>query len=44
MSARDVGHLLASGVWTHDRPLRAAELQELGLPVEIGVDRRTAGS
>jgi ClpP class serine protease len=36
--ARDVAHLLASGVWTHDRPLRASELQELGLPVEIGVE------
>jgi ClpP class serine protease len=35
--ARDVAHLLATGVWTHDRPLRAAELQQLGLPVEIGV-------
>jgi ClpP class serine protease len=36
--ARDVAHLLATGVWTHDRPLRARELQELGLPVRIGVE------
>jgi ClpP class serine protease len=35
--ARDVAHLLATGVWTHDRPLRATELQELGRPVQIGV-------
>ena len=36
--ARDLAHLLATGTWTHDRPLRAAELQELGLPVEVGVE------
>jgi ClpP class serine protease len=35
--ARDVAHLLATGMWSHDRPLRARELKELGLPVEIGV-------
>jgi ClpP class serine protease len=35
--ARDLGHLLASGVWTHDHPLMAPELKELGLPVTLGV-------
>ena len=35
--ARDVAHLLASGVFTHDHPLQARELIELGLPVKVGV-------
>jgi ClpP class serine protease len=35
--ARQVAHLLASGVWTHDHPLMAPELEQLGLPVRIGV-------
>src|SRR3954471_17185496 len=35
--AREVAHLLATGVWTHDHPLEAAQLQELGLPVRAGV-------
>jgi ClpP class serine protease len=35
--ARDVAHLLASGVWTHDHPLQSAQLEELGLPVRVGV-------
>jgi ClpP class serine protease len=35
--ARDLAHLLASGVWTHDHPLMASELEQLGLPVTIGV-------
>jgi ClpP class serine protease len=35
--ARDVAHLLSSGVWTHDHPLMAAELERFGLPVRIGV-------
>lgn len=35
--ARDVAHLLASGVFTHDHPLQARELAGLGLPVRIGV-------
>jgi ClpP class serine protease len=35
--ARDVAHLLSSGVWTHDHPLMPADLQALGLPVRIGV-------
>jgi ClpP class serine protease len=37
--ARDVAHLLASGVWTHDHPLQVADLQALGLPVRVGVPR-----
>jgi hypothetical protein len=35
--AQDVAHLLSSGVWTHDHPLMATELERLGLPVRIGV-------
>jgi ClpP class serine protease len=35
--AREVAHLLASGVWTHDHPLQAPELETLGLPVKVGV-------
>jgi ClpP class serine protease len=35
--ARDVAHLLSSGVWTHDHPLMATELERFGLPVRIGV-------
>jgi hypothetical protein len=35
--AREVAHLLSSGVWTHDHPLMAAELEQLGLPVKFGV-------
>jgi ClpP class serine protease len=35
--ARDVAHLLSSGVWTHDHPLMAPELRQLGLPVRVGV-------
>jgi ClpP class serine protease len=35
--ARDIAHLLASGVWTHDHPLMASELEEFGLPVKVGV-------
>jgi ClpP class serine protease len=37
--ARQVARLLATGVWTHDRPLMAEELQQLGLPVRVGVPR-----
>jgi ClpP class serine protease len=37
MQARDVAHLLATGVFTHDHPLQAAELSDLGLPVKVGV-------
>jgi ClpP class serine protease len=35
--ARDLARLLATGVWTHDHPLMATELELLGLPVKIGV-------
>jgi ClpP class serine protease len=35
--APEVAHLLASGVWTHDHPLQAKELELLGLPVRVGV-------
>jgi ClpP class serine protease len=35
--ARDVAHLLATGVFTHDHPLQAGELSGLGLPVKVGV-------
>jgi ClpP class serine protease len=35
--ARDVAHLMSSGVWTHDHPLMAPELEQLGLPVRVGV-------
>ena len=35
--AQDVARLLAAGTWTHDHPLMAPELEELGLPVKVGV-------
>jgi ClpP class serine protease len=35
--ARDVAHLLATGVWTHDHALMAPDLLGLGLPVVVGV-------
>jgi ClpP class serine protease len=35
--ARETARLLASGVWTHDYPLGAAQLQALGLPIRVGV-------
>jgi ClpP class serine protease len=35
--ARDVARLMATGVWTHDHPLMAPVLEQLGLPVKIGV-------
>src|SRR2546423_3788557 len=35
--AGDVAHLLATGVWTHDHPVMAPELEQLGLPVKVGV-------
>jgi ClpP class serine protease len=35
--AREVAHLMASGVWTHDHPLQAPELEALGLPIRVGV-------
>jgi ClpP class serine protease len=35
--AKEVAELLSSGVWTHDHPLMAPELEQLGLPVKVGV-------
>jgi ClpP class serine protease len=35
--AHDAAELLATGVWTHDHPLMAPELAQLGLPVKVGV-------
>jgi ClpP class serine protease len=35
--ARELAHLLATGAWTHDHPLRAKQLLSFGLPVTIGV-------
>ena len=35
--AREVAHLMASGVWTHDHPLLRADLEALGLPVRADV-------
>jgi ClpP class serine protease len=35
--AREVARLLSTGVWTHDHPLQASELQAMGLPVEVGI-------
>jgi ClpP class serine protease len=35
--ARDVAHVLATGVWTHDHPLMARDLEQLRLPVRVGV-------
>jgi ClpP class serine protease len=37
LQARELAHLLSSGVWTHDHPLMAGELEQLGLPVKFGV-------
>lgn len=41
--AREVARLLATGVWTHDHPLQAPELQALGLPVRVGVPDEERG-
>jgi ClpP class serine protease len=35
--ARELAHLLSSGIWTHDHPLMPPELEQLGLPVRVGV-------
>jgi hypothetical protein len=32
-----VAELLATGVFTHDHPLMAPELEQLGLPIKVGV-------
>jgi ClpP class serine protease len=35
--ARKTARLMSTGVWTHDHPLQATELELLGLPIKIGV-------
>ncbi len=35
--AADLAELLSTGVWTHDHPLMASDLEQLGLPVKVGV-------
>jgi ClpP class serine protease len=35
--AKEVAHLMSTGVWTHDHPLLAPDLRAYGLPVEVGV-------
>jgi ClpP class serine protease len=35
--ARVVARLLATGTWTHDHPLQAPALEQLGLPIRLGV-------
>jgi ClpP class serine protease len=35
--ANDVAALLSQGTWTHDHPLMARDLEQLGLPVRVGV-------
>lgn len=37
--ARDLAELLSQGFWTHDHPLLASDLEQLGLPVKIGVPK-----
>jgi ClpP class serine protease len=35
--ARDVARILSTGVWTHDHPLMARDLEQFQLPVKVGV-------
>jgi hypothetical protein len=35
--AKEVAHLMSTGVWTHGHPLLAPDLRAYGLPVEVGV-------
>jgi Serine dehydrogenase proteinase len=35
--AEELAELLSQGTWTHDHPLMAPELEQLGLPVKVGV-------
>ena len=35
--ARETARLMSTGVWTHDRPLLASDLELLGLPVKVGL-------
>jgi ClpP class serine protease len=35
--AEELAEILSQGVWTHDNALMAPELEQLGLPVKVGV-------
>jgi ClpP class serine protease len=35
--AADVAALMSRGTWTHDHPLMASDLAELGFPIKVGV-------
>jgi ClpP class serine protease len=35
--ARDIARIMSSGLWTHDHPLLPQEVEQLGLPVKVGV-------
>ena len=35
--ARETARLMSTGVWTHDRPLLASDLELLGLPIKVGL-------
>jgi ClpP class serine protease len=35
--AEELAELLSTGVWTHDHALMASDLEQLGLPVKVGV-------
>jgi hypothetical protein len=35
--AKELAELLSTGVWTHDHALMASDLEQLGLPVKVGV-------
>jgi len=35
--AKELAKTLASGKWTHDYPLTPKKLQELGIPVKVGI-------
>ena len=35
--AEELAELLSTGVWTHDHALMATDLEQLGLPVKVGV-------
>jgi ClpP class serine protease len=37
LRAEEVAVLLSSGVWTHDHALMATDLEQLGLPVKVGL-------
>jgi ClpP class serine protease len=41
--AKEVAHLMSTGVWTHDHPLLAPDLIALGLPIKVGVPQEERG-